>query len=274
MDHTDYCSYYYDDNDDPDEPIVSNDVVEHNNNVKDGDELLIDLYKERSFLYDKRNRNFKDIIMKTNAWTEISRIMTDMQKDGMYTPEYCQKRCKSLREQYNKEKRRVLKDCKSGSGTLKRSSFRYLAHLSFLDKVVKGRRTYTNSEIPSFNMNIDKNNELCDMESDILNTDKDKENETLSKPNVENNYLLNKGHIPNRMKKREIEKTKTLENTLLQMGQAMSSYMENKRTETCNVDDAFLQYLKLQFDSFSEKEKLLRKKMIMDALISPISENI
>jgi len=42
---------------------------------KSGDELLIELYRERPFLYDKSNVNFKDCIMKQNAWIEISKIM-------------------------------------------------------------------------------------------------------------------------------------------------------------------------------------------------------
>lgn len=41
----------------------------------DGDELLIELYKERSFLYDKNNISFKDRSMKQKAWIEMSKIM-------------------------------------------------------------------------------------------------------------------------------------------------------------------------------------------------------
>lgn len=40
-----------------------------------GDEFLIELYRERPFLYDKKNSNFKNILMKENAWKEISKIM-------------------------------------------------------------------------------------------------------------------------------------------------------------------------------------------------------
>lgn len=43
--------------------------------VKNGDELLIELYKERPFLYDKSNISFKDLLMKQSAWIEISKIM-------------------------------------------------------------------------------------------------------------------------------------------------------------------------------------------------------
>lgn len=44
---------------------------------KSSDDFLIELYKERPFLYDKRNQNFKDAAMKQNAWEEISKIMIE-----------------------------------------------------------------------------------------------------------------------------------------------------------------------------------------------------
>lgn len=43
---------------------------------KIGDEYLIELYRERRFLYDKRHRDFKDNELKKTAWEEISSIMT------------------------------------------------------------------------------------------------------------------------------------------------------------------------------------------------------
>lgn len=43
---------------------------------KVGDDYLIELYRERRFLYDKKNRDFKDNDLKNNAWKEISLIMT------------------------------------------------------------------------------------------------------------------------------------------------------------------------------------------------------
>lgn len=41
-----------------------------------GDEFLIELYRERPFLYDKKNSSFKDCLIKQNAWNEISKIMS------------------------------------------------------------------------------------------------------------------------------------------------------------------------------------------------------
>lgn len=42
---------------------------------KDGDAFLIELYRERPFLYNKEHRDFKNKIIKDNAWNEISTIM-------------------------------------------------------------------------------------------------------------------------------------------------------------------------------------------------------
>jgi len=44
---------------------------------KKGDNCLIDLYRERRFLYDKQDKNFKNNEMKANAWSEISKIMIE-----------------------------------------------------------------------------------------------------------------------------------------------------------------------------------------------------
>lgn len=114
--------------DDPDNEEI---IVEE----KSGDKFLIKLYRERSFLYDKKNPNFKDTSMKENGWEEISKIMIETNCGNfllqlfielfeiivhvfiyfiysliviigdMYTPQYCQRRCCSLREQYNREKK-------------------------------------------------------------------------------------------------------------------------------------------------------------------------
>lgn len=69
----------------PDEAF-KNEVAENNNPNKNddlnidekvGDDYLIDLYRERRFLYDKRDKNFKDNVMKETAWLEISKIMIE-----------------------------------------------------------------------------------------------------------------------------------------------------------------------------------------------------
>jgi len=56
----------------------------------------------------------------------------------MYTPSYCQKRCTSLRDQYNREKRKA--ESKSGSAAIKATQFPFFSQLTFLDRVIKRRR--------------------------------------------------------------------------------------------------------------------------------------
>lgn len=73
-DHESYCDYVDELN------IGAEDVLEDYNseNViveERNDDFLIELYRERPFLYDKKNSNFKNILMKENAWKEISKIM-------------------------------------------------------------------------------------------------------------------------------------------------------------------------------------------------------
>lgn len=53
------------------------DPIHINIDEKKGDELLIELYRERPFLYDKSDTNFKNSLMKQSAWTEISKIMIE-----------------------------------------------------------------------------------------------------------------------------------------------------------------------------------------------------
>lgn len=44
---------------------------------KDGDNYLIELYRERQCLYDKSHRDFKNKLIKENVWSEISTIMQE-----------------------------------------------------------------------------------------------------------------------------------------------------------------------------------------------------
>lgn len=55
------------------------------------------------------------------------------------------------------------------------------------------------------------------------------------------------------MKKRKVDETKELEQTLVQMSHRISTYMENK---VSSADDAFMEFLKVEFNSIPEKEKI------------------
>ncbi|KAL0107400.1 hypothetical protein PUN28_008326 [Cardiocondyla obscurior] len=44
-------------------------------NAKEGDSLLVDLVKSYPHIYDKQNKDFKDIRKKNNSWQEIGNIL-------------------------------------------------------------------------------------------------------------------------------------------------------------------------------------------------------
>lgn len=82
-----------------------------------------------------------------------------------------------------------------------------------------------------------------------------------------------KENEPPNMKKRKVNETKELEQTLaiatLQMSHRISNYMEMK---VPTADDAFMEFIKMQFNNIPEQEKHIKRKMIMDVLITPLSE--
>lgn len=56
-------------------------------------------------------------------------ICTFLYVDAMYTPEYCQKRCTTLRELYVREQREKAKESKSGSGRSRRKGFPFFQEM-------------------------------------------------------------------------------------------------------------------------------------------------
>jgi len=56
---------------------------------------------------------------------------------------------------------------------------------------------------------------------------------------------------------------------LVQIRHTISNYMEKK---VSTADEAFMEFIKIQFNSIPEKEKNIRRKMIMDVLTAPLPE--
>lgn len=77
-DHINYCNSIADLSDEISTDDCDNGCIPASVDIeeKSGDKLLIELYRERPFLYDKSNASFKDCLMKQNAWIEIFKIMT------------------------------------------------------------------------------------------------------------------------------------------------------------------------------------------------------
>lgn len=70
-----------------------------------------------------------------------------------------------------------------------------------------------------------------------------------------------------KLKKQKVNKTMELEQMLIQMSHRILNYMEKK---VSSVDDAFMEFIKIQLNNIPEKEKNIRRKMIMDALTEPL----
>ncbi|XP_025262590.1 uncharacterized protein LOC105257020 isoform X1 [Camponotus floridanus] len=233
---------------------------------KSGDELLIELYRERPFLYDKNNTSFKDCLMKQNAWIEISKIMTQINGD-IYTPSYCQKRCISLRDQYSREKRKAETELKNGSAAAKSTRFTFFSQLAFLDHVIKRRRRYTNCA--KFHSSIIVDEDSTYESQSATNESSNEENENVYKQHVHNIKNVKKENELPKLKKRKVNETRELEQTLVQMNHRISNYME---TKVSTADDAFMEFIKVQFKNIPEQEKNIRRKMIMDVLTLPLEK--
>lgn len=91
-DHSSYCNIITDLSEETSTTDYENindwnngcELLHDNLEEKSGDELLIELYRERPFLYDKSNASFKDSLMKQNAWIEISKIMLQTNSNKFY----------------------------------------------------------------------------------------------------------------------------------------------------------------------------------------------
>lgn len=76
-----------------------------------------------------------------------------------------------------------------------------------------------------------------------------------------------KENVVPKIKKRKVDETKELEQSLVQMSQRICTYMEKK---TLTTDDAFMEFIKAQLNDIPEKEKHIRRKLIMDALTTEL----
>ncbi|XP_043678630.1 uncharacterized protein LOC122634104 [Vespula pensylvanica] len=108
-----------------------------NESVKESDELLIDAVRAYPHLYNHKDPNFKNHLMKKNSWKEIALTVNIPVSE-------CQIRWVRLRERFGKEKRQRELDLKNGNGISQRNIFIYYETMSFLNDHIKRRRSYTN----------------------------------------------------------------------------------------------------------------------------------
>ncbi|KYN50251.1 hypothetical protein ALC62_06573 [Cyphomyrmex costatus] len=113
---------------------VYNDV--ENENVgecnKEGDELLIDLIKSYPHLWNKEDKDYKDVNKCDNSWQEIATVMHLSVKE-------CMSRWCRLRQYYSKE-RQSQEFIPSGSAPNKKRPWDLYEQMSFIDKHIYKRR--------------------------------------------------------------------------------------------------------------------------------------
>ncbi|XP_039310476.1 uncharacterized protein LOC113005591 [Solenopsis invicta] len=259
---------------------------------KDGDSFLIKLYRERPFLYNKGHKDFKDKLIKDNASNEISKIMQDKNYGNFYTPEYCQTRCLSLRNQYNREKQILNNQYKSGNAASTHKPFTFYSQLSFLDDYVQKRRTRCNikpneapississSELP-INVPKYRPNETFDSNEksgDFIYEKKDNPKEDKINENIKENIPQIKRKCANAekdmnvlkipiQKKSKVNETKDLENIFSSVSQKIINVLDNNHD--AKEDEAFAQFIIAHLANLPQSEKNIKKKRITDALFS------
>ncbi|XP_029178045.1 uncharacterized protein LOC114945872 isoform X1 [Nylanderia fulva] len=283
---------------------------------KEGDDFLIELYRERKYLYDKSNRDFKNKIIRGNAWVEISNIMQQKNQGQHYTPQYCQTRCTSLRDQYSREKRKD--DYKSGNSS-KRRTFPF-TQLSFLDNFIKRRRNFSNikkkkntfvsMKNTSETVTCENNNstdgsqyEQQDIKNrhyavkprgihpetfyieDIKNSQKrNSESQDTVDHLFPNNFIKRRRTFSNIRKKKNTHKsveitsetvTRKNNNSTDKLEYELQDIKDAQKRNSASqdmIDNSFIDYIRVHLQNTPEPEKSIRKKMLFEALVTPLSK--
>ncbi|XP_036147872.1 uncharacterized protein LOC118647321 isoform X2 [Monomorium pharaonis] len=214
---------------------------------------------------------------------------------NFYTPDYCQTRCTSLRNQYNREKRILESQYKSGSGPSSHKLFPFYNQLTFLDTYVRRRRTHNNIEVNKSLISstlsakvlseISKSdpNEVLDNEksNDSIykedNGEKNKENmlENTSRNVTHKRTITEKESYvlhtkPVKYKKSKVDETKECNDIFTSVSQKIISALDNKNKS--NENEAFAEFIIAHLASLPQSQQNIRKRMITDALFSPLQE--
>ncbi|XP_020298557.1 uncharacterized protein LOC109862827 isoform X2 [Pseudomyrmex gracilis] len=189
-----------------------------------------------------------------------------------YTLDYCQKRCTSLREQYNREKKQIENQFRSGSAAPNSScrQFPFFSQMTFLDKIIKRRSTYSNVKSQSNASIAEKNvTDTKTYESNNISAS-NKENQSTSYKHTVNaeNFHQEVSIHSLKLKRGKMNETKELEQTFIDMSKTIKNYMETSKSST--ADNAFMEFIKIQFDSVPEHEKNIRRKLIIDTISAPL----
>lgn len=117
------------------------------------DEKLIELVKAHTFIYNKRDVEYRNKQKKEATWREIASILKSNPRD-------CIVRWTSIRDRYTREVRTRKLGLPTGPGASTKRPWHLFNHLSFLDAFIKHRQTSS-----SFTDSDDHNHSLsCEEE--------------------------------------------------------------------------------------------------------------
>ncbi|XP_071641675.1 uncharacterized protein [Temnothorax longispinosus] len=227
------------------------------------DTYLVELYRERRFLYDKSHPDFKDNELKSNAWKEISSIMRDKNLGTFYTAEYCKRRLTNLREQYVRLKKEQT--LKSGSTACSKKKSALLSELSFLDGYIQRRRTLTsmkknNGRMPPFS--FDKNATKCPETNvtESINLNKRTYKKILPRPNNIGDDLTKNlyDQTPSKILKQNATSKKNNEQ------------QQQFDVGSTSVEHAFAKFIALSLQRMEEPERSIRRNKIFHDLTAPL----
>lgn len=106
------------------------------------EEELIEEVRQNRIIYDKTEKNYKNIDLKAKAWDNIAA------KLGVTTKK-AQVRWKSLRDRYQRSKRDFLPSGSANDTEISFKKYKYAENLSFLDDVL-----HTNPRLVSIKMRV------------------------------------------------------------------------------------------------------------------------
>nr|CAD7409026.1 unnamed protein product [Timema poppensis] len=103
--------------------------------IIDGDAVLVELVRRYPNLYMSSNKMYKDLTVRENSWSDIAAVMSKSVKE-------CQTRWVRLRERYAREKRREFIESSSGETPVKKKEWHLLKDMEFLSPHVKRRKCF------------------------------------------------------------------------------------------------------------------------------------
>ncbi|XP_015109045.1 uncharacterized protein LOC107035911 isoform X2 [Diachasma alloeum] len=106
-----------------------------NSLYKEGDELLIELVRSYRHLWDKKHPD-KEPELVESSWMEIAESM-------LLSVSECKNRWIRLKQYYSKERHKRDEEAKSGRGRGSRKSWALFECMTFMDKHILKRRTYS-----------------------------------------------------------------------------------------------------------------------------------